>query len=114
VINPAVGIVKTADNTTVPSGTNVTYTYDVTNPGDDPLSNVLVVDDVCSPVTSVDSGGFNVGDTDTDGLLDPGESWTYECSQILNATTVNTGTVTADDSNGDPVADFDTETVTVI
>jgi uncharacterized membrane protein len=114
VINPAVGIVKTADSTTVTSGETVVYSYDVANPGDDPLSNVGVTDDKCAPVTAVESGGFNVGDANTDGLLDPSETWNFECSVALTETTTNTGTVTADDSNGDPVSDFDTETVTVI
>ena len=39
VINPAIAIVKTADDLIVTNGQTVTYSYDVTNPGDDPLTN---------------------------------------------------------------------------
>jgi uncharacterized repeat protein (TIGR01451 family) len=30
--------------------------------------------------TSVASGGFNIGDSNQDGLVDPGEQWVYKCS----------------------------------
>ena len=61
-----INIVKTASEDLVPVGTDVTYTYEVTNTGLVPLADVTtgVVDDFCSPVTFVD------GDTDGDGLLD--------------------------------------------
>ena len=65
-------------------------------------------------MTAVESGGFNIGDTNTDGLLDPGESWQFTCAVALTEDTTNTGTATADDSNGDPVQAQDQETVDVI
>ena len=66
-------------------------------------------------MTAVESGGFNVGDTNTDGLLDPGESWQFTCAVALTEDTTNTGTATGiDDSNGDPVQAQDQETVDVI
>jgi uncharacterized repeat protein (TIGR01451 family) len=54
-------------------GDTITYTYKVTNVG--PASVVPVVtDDKCAPLTYVS------GDTDRDGLVDPGEVWTYKCN----------------------------------
>jgi uncharacterized repeat protein (TIGR01451 family) len=69
-------------------GGMVTYTKKVTNPGTVPLSNVIVTDDKCSPVTYIS------GDTNSDSKLDPTETWTYTCSTNLTATTTNTALAT--------------------
>ena len=92
VINPALAIKKTPSATLVNPGTNVTYTYEVTNPGDDPLANVVVTDNTCSPVTYVS------GDSNNNNKLDPGEKWVYTCSMVLNSDTTNIATVNAKDS----------------
>ena len=94
------GIEKSAnpsfiDEASLPA--TVVFTMLVTNEGPNPLSNVAVTDDTCSPVVPTVSGGFNVGDTDSDGLLDPGEVWEYTCSASLSVDTDNTATVTGDD-----------------
>ena len=60
----------------------MTYSYDVTNSGDTPLSSVVVKDDTCSPVDYVS------GD-DGNGLLEKGETWSYSCSMPLQQTTTN-------------------------
>src|SRR5581483_4712731 len=88
-------------------GDPVTYTYLVLNTGDTPLVNVVVVDDAG---TSGDTGddfnpdpvlnnGFNVGDINQDGILDPGETWQYTKTLTVpvGATDpfVNVATVTA-------------------
>jgi hypothetical protein len=65
-------------------------------------------------VTAVESGGFNVGDTNTDSLLDPGESWQFECAVAVTVDTTNIGTASANDSNGGPVDAQDTEFVDVL
>ncbi len=59
---------------TVAVGSDVTWTYVVTNPGDVPLLNVAVTDD--QGVAPVLQGG----DTNGDNKLDPGEAWTYEAT----------------------------------
>lgn len=55
-------------------GSTVTWTYVLTNPGDVPLLDVTVTDD--QGVTPAYQGG----DTNADGKLDPGETWTYEAT----------------------------------
>ncbi len=107
VINPGITIDKQTTVTAVASGTVVTYTYDVTNSGDDALSGVTVTDDKCSPVTFVN------GDTNNDSKLDLTEVWRYICATPLTATTTNTATATGNDSLGNPVNDTDTVTVQV-
>jgi uncharacterized repeat protein (TIGR01451 family) len=109
VTSPGISIVKTADPTTIYAGDTVTYTYTVTNPGDDPLSAVSVSDDKCGPVT------FVGGDSNSDDLLDAGETWTYRCVTTLDEDTTNTATATGTDSVGNPISpDTDTAFVDVI
>ena len=70
----------------------MTWTYDVTNPGNEPLKNVVVTDDNGTPDDPADdfhptvlAGGFNVGDTNSNGLLDPGEDWRYTANGAAQA-----------------------------
>lgn len=83
-------ITKSASPTALTSGPgSVTYTYKVTNPGNGPLSNVVVTDNKLSPVTYVS------GDVNTDSMLQSGETWVYTGTMRLTATTTNIATVTA-------------------
>lgn len=82
---------------TVEPGTKVTYTYEVKNTGDTPLSNVDVTDVVKGTDTvacDVDSDSYT-GD-DGNGILDEGETWTFTCSTNLQTTTENKACVSAD------------------
>ena len=61
-------------------GDFVVYTYNVTNNGGQPLSKLSITDafnwgPICQPV-------YIRGD-DGNGVLDPGESWWYECSYVV-------------------------------
>src|SRR2546425_212997 len=75
-LNPAINIVKLTNNTNndsapgiqVPAGSTVTWTYIDTNPGNEPLKNVSVVDDRIGALTAP------TGDANSDGLLDVGET----------------------------------------
>jgi len=99
VINPNISIEKWANSTIVYAGDLVTYTYNVANPGDDPLAGVGVSDDVCGPVT------FVGGDNNQDNELDPGEIWIHTCSMTLFIDTTNTAIVTGTDSLNSIVSD---------
>jgi len=83
-----INIEKSANPTALTSGPGtVTYTYAVTNPGTESLTNVTVTDNKLSTVTYVS------GD-DGNELLDPGETWIYTATTTLNVTTTNIGRVT--------------------
>jgi chitodextrinase len=81
-------------------GDDITYYYYVTNDG--PASVTPVVeDDICgTPV-------FTGGDTNDDGLIDPGEIWTYECNytvvEEIGSFIYNTVNVTDEEGAGRPL-----------
>ena len=69
-----------------PIGSTVTWTYEVTNPGNVPLSDVVVTDDNGTAATGDDFlPTFVSGDTNGDGLLDVGETWTYTATGVAIA-----------------------------
>ena len=85
-------------------GDTVMFTYVVTNTGDVPLIHVVVTDDNETPGDSsddfnpapVEESGYNIGDTDQDGQLDPGEEWLYTATKtVTEGQHVNIGVVTA-------------------
>ncbi len=66
------------------TGSVVTWTYHLTNPGNVPLRNVTLTDDqpgVQPQAVLVD--GWNIGDIDRDDLLDPGEDWGYVATGVV-------------------------------
>jgi hypothetical protein len=72
----------------------VTFTYHEVNDGTDPIASVVVSDDTCTPVAFVN------GDTNANGILDPGETWNYTCSHTYNqpGMLVNHATATGTDT----------------
>ena len=92
----------------------VVWTYVVTNPGAYQLANVTVTDDNQTPGVPGDNfnpapvlaGGYNVGDVDKDGRLDPGEAWRYVAwtvSQLGQHTNVGIAVGTPVNNSGVPV-----------
>jgi hypothetical protein len=59
----------------------VTYTFFETNDGDAPLTNPSVTAAGCT----VTSATPNAGDTNTNGVLDPGETWQFTCTKTFNS-----------------------------
>jgi hypothetical protein len=117
---PAIAVVKLtngADNNTapglvVPIGSLVTFTYAVTNPGNVPLSGVVVADDNGTPGDPSDdfAAAFTGGDANTNGLLDPAETWTFTASRVATAgqyTNLATAAGTPPPGAGAPVAASD-------
>ena len=90
------------------AGDVISYTLAVTNQGNAAIANVVVDDPFTTNEAPVLAGGFNVGDTDQDNLLDVSETWQYTASHTvtqaeLDAGTaiVNTATVTGDGATSD-------------
>ena len=124
---PAIAIEKAtngvdADTPTGPTvviGSTVTWTYEVTNPGNVPVANIVVTDDNGTPVPGDDiTPTFVSGDTNGDGLLDVGETWTYTATGVAiagqytnNAVVDGTGPDTVNPDGtitpGTPVTDDD-------
>src|SRR5439155_1545548 len=71
---PSTRLTKSADKTDVTVGDSVTYTYTEENDGQVALTNPFVTDDKCSPVS------YSSGDSNNNGVLDKGETWTYTCT----------------------------------
>jgi hypothetical protein len=114
---PSTKLTKTASAATVEKGGSVTYTYKETNDGTDPITLTSETDDHCSPVTATlgSDGVHDVGDTNNNGILDPGETWTFTCTTTLTSTTTNKATfVGTDNFNGQTLTETATATVTVI
>ena len=102
-----------------PLDSELAFTYLVTNPGDTQLANVVVTDDNATPGNAADDfnpdpvlngQGFNVGDTDQDNRLDPGESWEYGFTKDAGSvdgafSNIATATGTPVDAQGNPIGD---------
>src|SRR5262245_53637413 len=109
-------------------GGTVTYRFDVTftpgSGGGDPTSasggSLTVFNNTCAPVNPVTSGGFNVGDADTDNRLDSSEIWQFNCVHTVAAHSNSetdplntTALVSGKDSNGADAASGVSNTVAV-
>jgi len=103
--NPSIFIDKVtngADGLNILADKLITWTYTVKNIGDVPLSGVTVTDDKEGAITNRISG-----DTNSNGLLDTNEVWTYTKTGTAQAGNYsNTGTVTGN-YNGTPVTSSD-------
>ena len=123
-VAPEITVVKTADPTTVnEGGQSVTYTYAVTNTsasGTDPLTLTALVDDRGTAATGDDvdlltAGTFVGGDTNSNTLIDAGETWTYTYTTdvTLNAGASLTNVVTATGVDDEGTSDSGTDDATV-
>ena len=102
----AIDLTKVVSQKVVQAGTQVVYTFTVTNTGLDALKDVNLVDNQCSvgPVS---------GDAGDDDILQLDESWTYTCTRVITKSVINVATVTAIDSVGQPVSDTATAEVVI-
>jgi hypothetical protein len=89
VANPATSLTESASPTIGRTPLPVTFTYHEQNTGDDPISGVTVSGSICGPATYVS------GDSNSNSILDPGETWTYTCSHTFNAAGTFTDHATA-------------------
>lgn len=104
---PNINVTKIPSPLNLPSGPGpVTYTYTVKALNNVAMNTVWVKDDKCSPVTYVS------GDSNKNGLLDPTETWTYDCFKTVSQTETNTATAHGY-ANGFDVYDSANATVAV-
>jgi peptidoglycan hydrolase-like protein with peptidoglycan-binding domain len=106
---PLINIIKVPSRLTpfLFGGGPVTYSYIITNPGTVAMHNVSVSDNKCSPIL-----GPSAGDTNGNGLLDPGESWAYTCQTNILFSTTNIATAEGT-ANGFTALDYAFATVLV-
>ena len=100
--NPGISVEKSADQTAVTVGSEVTYEITVSNTGSGPLSNVEVNDPLVPECSA------------TISELAEGESTTFSCTTTLWGPMTNTATATGEDPFGTPVSDDDSATVGII
>jgi len=112
ILHPDIEVTKTADPTEAHAGETITYTYTVTNPGDCPLKDVSVEDDVAG------TADYESGDTNEDGLLDTDETWTFTATYTVEVgdpdPLENTATASGKDALDMTVTDTDTAEVDLI
>ena len=98
---PGISIVKDGPSTRY-VGDQATFTYKVTNTGNVTLSNPVVTDDKCAPVTRVQDGQT---------AFDPGDVWNYTCTTTITDAMgdelVNVGKACAEYPNKPKVCDDD-------
>src|SRR4051794_19084225 len=99
---------------TATAGALLTYSLDVTNPGDMPFAaaDVAVTDARCAAAPALQSTNADA----TPATLDPGDRWTYTCHVQTAAgqtSVVNVADVTGTDENHNVVTDEDTFTTTL-
>ena len=101
ILRPAIAITKEANPTEAQEGDEITYTYEVTNPGNTPLSNVAVNDDRAGDAT------YQSGDTNNNDKLDVKETWiftaTYTVTEGDANPLVNEATASGTDALGEMV-----------
>jgi uncharacterized repeat protein (TIGR01451 family) len=109
--NDGAPVAGTPDGPLVPFGSTVTWTYNVSNTGTEPIANVKVTDSVSgvTPATVFGDGApghgnatHNIGDANNNNLLDLTETWVFTASgaavlgQYSNVgTATGTSTVTS-------------------
>jgi large repetitive protein len=107
VIYPGINLVKTIDKPDIYSGEVVRYTYNVTLNGDVNLTNVGVTDDQ-GLIPVLDDGD------DGDGVLEPGETWSFHALAHPAQDVTNIGNASGRDELGMEVYSSDDARVNVI
>jgi hypothetical protein len=79
----------------VDAGTEVTFTFEETNDGQVPLTSPSVETDLAGCTLA-----FVSGDDNTNAILDPGETWVFECTVTLEETTTVVATAHGIDPTG--------------
>jgi len=81
--NPDISLTKMPDLMQAHEGNTITYTYNVTNTGNVPLSDVSVTDNKAQNVT------YQSGDSNSDSRLDTDETWVFTATYNVTAEDVS-------------------------
>ena len=104
---PAITVDKVASATAINAGGTETYTFKVTNTGTAALDNIKLSDNIgtaANPIiltptavygTGCQNSGNNIGDTNHNGLLDVGETWTYQVTVKANEAIIGNSSTSA-------------------
>ncbi|SIT11417.1 DUF7507 domain-containing protein, partial [Belliella pelovolcani] len=84
-----VAITKEVDFDVIDAPTTLNYTIRVTNPGNTPLTGVVVTDPLTNEATPLVLAS---GDTNGDGNLDTDETWVYNASYAVDQDMIDAGT----------------------
>jgi len=95
----AMTVTKSASPASLQDSGEVTYTYLVKNTGSIAISSLILTDDKLGIV----SGPLS-GDTDSDNVLDTGETWTYSVTATLSQSTTNTAVAAGMEPTGQPLS----------
>jgi uncharacterized repeat protein (TIGR01451 family) len=94
------------------AGDIINYSLTILNDGNVALTGVTMTDNVegqgATNATAVTAGGFNVGDTDSDGVFDVGETWRYTASYTVTQADIDAALAVGGDGDIDNVAIGDT------
>jgi uncharacterized repeat protein (TIGR01451 family) len=104
--SPMISVTKIPSPLALPGPGSVTYTYEVSNPGEYTMNNITLADDKCDDVNYVS------GDINNDSLLQRTEVWKYSCTTWLTQHTYNVATAIGY-ANGLPANDIAYATVNV-
>jgi len=90
--HPGVTLMKSATvdgGTANVAGEVISYAIAVANTGNVSLTSVAVSDPSVTDLAAAISGGFNTGDTNSDGKLSVGETWHYTASHTVMQTDID-------------------------
>ncbi len=91
---PAFTIAKDVDTANITAPATLGYTIAVTNSGNVSLTNPALTDNLTqdgSALVLTSGPALNAGDTDSDGEIDPGETWSYSASYAANQADIDNG-----------------------
>jgi hypothetical protein len=102
----ALSLTKKADRTTITAGEIITYSYEISNTGNMPLTDVQVIDDKCPKQNIYHTKKYG-------NILKPGDFWQLECNQELQETTKNKAYAEGKDPSGKRITSTPPVSVTV-
>jgi hypothetical protein len=112
ILRPGIAIAKAANCTEAHEGDEITYTYNVTNTGNTPLSNVSVSDNKTGDAI------YQSGDTNGDNKLDVDETWIFSANYTVTEEDsdplVNMAIVSGTDASGKTVSAEADASVTIV